>query len=158
MWQHGLVRGHVLYAVGLAKRTISRRHRKLQVEDDRQVRLQRRGTACWDHPVTCATAGKQAVSVSGAARAARDGAMDTPGGRGRAKSGQEDTVKSPLDACRNTTRHAQDEPVFLSNGAPTDGWLVPRVIVLQTVIFIVFDPLLPSPWSVKPPLTAARSI
>ena len=36
--------------------------------------------------------------------------------------------------------------------------LVPRVVRVQTVTFIVFDPLLPSPWSVRPPLTAARSI
>ena len=47
----------------------------------------------------------------------------------------------------------------ISRHDPTAGLrLVPRVGVLQTVTFIVFDPLLPSPWSVRPPLTAARSI
>ena len=61
----GLVRGHGLFGRSVAKRTCSRRHRSLQLQGDHHVRLQRRGTARWDHPGTCATADKQAVSVRG---------------------------------------------------------------------------------------------
>ena len=59
------MRGHGLFGRSVAKRTCSRRHRSLQLQGDHHVRLQRRGTARWDHPGTCATADKQAVSVRG---------------------------------------------------------------------------------------------
>ena len=65
VWQGGVVRGHGLFGRSVAKRTCSRRHRSLQLQGDHHVRLQRRGTARWDHPGTCATADKQAVSVRG---------------------------------------------------------------------------------------------
>ena len=85
----GLVRGHGLFGRSVAKRTVSLKHRSLQLQDVRHVRrLQWRQTARRYHLGTCATAGKHAVSVSGAARVAREGAMGRLRGGVRAKRGQ----------------------------------------------------------------------